>query len=154
VDHVVAQPGGALLGGFVLDELHADHQAAAAHLADAAVPRRNLFQAVERVLAHGGGVLDQAFFQQPDGLQRGGAGDGVAAKGVAVRALRPVHDALARDHGAQRHAGGNTLGHADDVGLDAPVLHGEHLAGAAHAGLHFVGDEQDAVLVTQRAQRL
>ena len=41
---------------------------------------------------------------------------------------------------------GDALGHADDVGLDAVVLDGEHLAGATEAALHLVGDEQDAVL--------
>ena len=40
----------------------------------------------------------------------------------------------------------DALGHADDVGLDAVVLDGEHLAGAAEAALHLVGDEQDPVL--------
>ncbi len=38
------------------------------------------------------------------------------------------------------------LGGGHDVGLDAPVLHGEPLAGPAHAGLDLVGDEEDAVL--------
>ena len=59
---------------------------------------------------------------------------------------------LAGDDRAERHAAGDALGQADDVRLDAPVLDGEHLAGAAHAGLHFVGDQQDAVLVAQLAQ--
>ena len=34
------------------------------------------------------------------------------------------------------------------------VLHGEHLPGAAEAGLDLVGDQHDAVLVAERAQRL
>ena len=38
------------------------------------------------------------------------------------------------------------LADGDDVGLDAEMLDAEHLAGAAHAGLHFVADQQDAVL--------
>ena len=33
------------------------------------------------------------------------------------------------------------------------MVHGEHLAGAGKAGLHFVGDQQDAVFVTDGAQR-
>src|SRR4051794_27241112 len=32
------------------------------------------------------------------------------------------------------------------------MLHREHLAGAAHARLHFVGNQQDAVLFAQRPQ--
>jgi hypothetical protein len=33
----------------------------------------------------------------------------------------------------------------NDVGLETPVLTGEGLAGASHAGHNFVGDEEDAV---------
>ena len=33
------------------------------------------------------------------------------------------------------------------------MLHGEHLAGAREAGLHLVGDQQDAMLVADLAQR-
>ena len=40
----------------------------------------------------------------------------------------------------------------DQVGLDAEVLHREHAAGAAEAGLHLVGDQHDAVLVADLAQ--
>ena len=40
----------------------------------------------------------------------------------------------------------------DEVGLDAEVLHREHAAGAAEAGLHLVGDQHDAVLVADLAQ--
>ena len=66
----------------------------------------------------------------------------------------PVHDFGARHADAERHAGGDALGHADDVGLDAGVLDGPPLAGAAGAGLHFIGDEEDAVLVADAAQFL
>src|SRR4029079_16141592 len=46
----------------------------------------------------------------------------------------------------EREAAGDALGHADDGWLDAVVLDGEHLAGAAEATLHLVGDEHDPVL--------
>ena len=46
----------------------------------------------------------------------------------------------------ERESTGDALGHADDVGLDAVVLDGEHLAGATEAALHLVGDEHDPVL--------
>ena len=42
----------------------------------------------------------------------------------------------------------------DQVGLDAEVLDGERLAGAAEAGLDLVGDEHDAVLVAGPPQAL
>ena len=40
---------------------------------------------------------------------------------------------------------GDSLSGENDVGLEAPVLAGEWLAGAAHAGHDFVGDQEDAV---------
>ena len=45
----------------------------------------------------------------------------------------------------ERPAVGDALGHADDVGLDAVVLDGEHLAGAPEAALHLVADEEHAL---------
>ena len=93
-----------------------------------------------------------------DGLQGGGAGHGVAAEGAADGAggdglhnLFPGHD------GADGHTSGDGLGGGQNVGLDAgfgPVLGGEHPAGTAEAALHFVGDEEDAVVVADLPQGL
>ena len=44
------------------------------------------------------------------------------------------------------------LGARQDVGLHAPMFAREHLAGATDARLHFVEDQQDAVLVAELAQ--
>ena len=49
---------------------------------------------------------------------------------------------------------GEALGAGDDVGHHAEILGGERGAEAAEAGDHFVEDEQDAVLVADRAQPL
>jgi hypothetical protein len=54
--------------------------------------------------------------------------------------------------GRQREAARERLGRRHQVRLHAIMLHGEELAGAAEAGLDFIGDEQDAVLVAERAQ--
>ena len=48
---------------------------------------------------------------------------------------------------AQGKAVGDSFGSDQDVGLDAVVLDGEHLAGAGEARLHFIRDKQNAVLV-------
>src|ERR1700686_545634 len=42
----------------------------------------------------------------------------------------------------------------DEIGLDAVTLAGEHGTRASEAGLDFVGDEQDAVLVAEIDQDL
>ena len=46
------------------------------------------------------------------------------------------------EHRAHGDAAGEGLGEGGDVGLDAVVLVGEPLAGAAHAGLDLVGEQQ------------
>jgi hypothetical protein len=46
----------------------------------------------------------------------------------------------------------DALGHGHDVGLDAGPFMGEELARPAVAALHFVEDQQHAVLVAERAQ--
>ena len=48
----------------------------------------------------------------------------------------------------------DALGGEQDVGLDAPVLDRPHLAGPPGARLDLVGDEQDPVLVADRAEAL
>ena len=48
--------------------------------------------------------------------------------------------------------GPETLGERHDVGRNAVVLRGEHPAGPADAALHLVEDQEDPVLVADRAQ--
>src|SRR4029079_2336076 len=82
-----------------------------------------------------------------EGGERGRTPHGVPAVRAAVAPHGPlvVEFASSAERG-EREAAGDALGHADDVGLDAVVLDGEHLAGAAEATLHLVGDEHDPVL--------
>lgn len=54
---------------------------------------------------------------------------------------------------AERHAVGKALGGGENVRFDATVFQRKQLAGTGKAGLHFVGDQQNAVLVAQGAQR-
>ena len=82
-----------------------------------------------------------------------GAGQRRARERAAQAAdHRRVHDFRLADDRRQRHAAGDALGHGHEIGLDAGVFDGERLAGAREAGLDFIGDEQDAVFVAQRAQ--
>ena len=63
--------------------------------------------------------------------------------------------ARADQHGAHRQAAGDGFGQAKQVGLQGVVLVGEHLAGAAKAGLDFVEDQQRAAFAAEllRAQQ-
>ena len=62
---------------------------------------------------------------------------------------------LAHDHAAHRHrARGDALGEGDHVGHHAVALGGEGVAEPAEAGDDLVEDQQDAVLVADRAQPL
>ncbi|EGJ74420.1 putative 4-aminobutyrate transaminase [Streptomyces sp. Tu6071] len=138
-----------------LDELGRDHPAAPAHVADDLVlllerdqsPLHDLLDAlrlgVEVEFLHG---LDRA--------ERRGARDGVAAVRTAEAAgVRGVHDLGAPCHRGEREAAGDALGGRDQVGDDALVLAREPLARTAEAGLDLVGDEDDAVLCRELAQR-
>ena len=65
----------------------------------------------------------------------------------------PTRHALGRfargEQRAKRKAAADALGRGHDVGRDAIMLIGEELAGAAHAALHFVEKQQQAVLVAE-----
>ena len=108
------------------------------------------------VRAHGGGAGQQAF--AVDGLdrcKRRGTGHGVAAIGAAQAAGgHGVHDLGPADDTGDGIAAGHGFRHGDEVRHHARMLDGEPGAGAAEARLDFIGDEQDAVLVADRAQRL
>src|SRR6266853_5386824 len=48
---------------------------------------------------------------------------------------------------AQRKSVGNSFGGDQDIRIYSVMLNGKHFSRASEAGLHFVGDEQDSVLV-------
>src|SRR5258708_14627141 len=108
------------------------------------------------MLADGGGAGEEAVFLDGfDGGKRGGAGSGVAAEGPAESAdAGGIHNFGAAGYGGDGHATAEGFGHGDQIRLDAEVLGGEPFAGAGEAGLHFVGDEEDAVLAADILQQL
>ncbi len=104
-----------------------------------------------------GGALDQAKpLHLVDGGDGGGERHGMSFVGVAVGEvviLKVGGDLLVRRAQAERHVGsGDALGGGEDVGRNAPVLHGEPLSGAAPAGHDLVGDEQDSGLIADAAE--
>src|SRR5579859_2144432 len=64
-----------------------------------------------------------------------------------VARLKGSRDLRPRRKGTQRKAVGNAFGGDQNIGIDAVMLISKHFAGAAEAGLDFVGDKEDAVLV-------
>jgi len=97
--------------------------------------------------------LDEALvFEHVQYGQGGCLCDGIADVGPAdCRVTRRVHDLCLSDHARQRQTGGDRLRDRHQVGLDVVVLDAPHLPRAAIAGLHFVDDEHDAVVVADAA---
>ena len=144
-----------LLGVAVGDQLHGDHRAAAADLADLGVSLGQAVQSVREDSAHGPRARPQVLgFHRLDRRERRRARDRFAAIGAAQpTGVDGVHDLGATGDGRQRHTAGNALGGGDEVGHDALVVTGEPVAGPAEAGLHLVGDEEDVVLAAPIGQR-
>ena len=95
------------------------------------------------------GVLEQVFvLDHFDRRDAGPGGDRIAAERGGVHAGPQAGGDFG---GGQQRAAGDAaakrLGQRHDVGRDAEVLIGEPVARAAAAGLHFVEDQQQPVLV-------
>ena len=145
-------------------ELDARDHAEVAHVRDV----RQLAQRVHRVLEVGRELAraleELLFLERVEARERRGARERMARVGVAVEELdrilrRGVHDrvvdALAHDDRAHRHrAVGEPFREAHHVRDDAEEARRERRAEPAEARDHFVEDEQDAVLVADRAQPL
>ena len=137
-------------------ELDADHQPRAADLGEHLVLTADLAQ-FPTADAHRGRVLDELFFLSTvERGQSGGHGQVVLGKGRRMdeAAVEPrenlfVDPPFAQHGGHGDVAAGEGLGDDQDVGLDAPVLAGEHLARAAQARLHFVGNEEGPVFAAE-----
>ena len=143
--------GERLAGGFVFHELDGLQQAEAAYLADVRMRFERGERFTERV-AGGSDAIEKlvGFEVIEDGVACGG-GDRMRLIGEAVHEggcalFEGIDNARSNEDCAEWSVtAGNSLPSENDVGLEAPVLAGEGLAGAAHTGHDFVGDEEDAV---------
>ena len=112
--------------------------------------------------AHPRCVIDQPFvLQHGQRREAAGAGQVVAPErgrvdDAAVHARKSfLVNRAPRDDGRRGHVtAAERLGDRDDVGLQAPVLEGEPLAGASQAGLHLVANEKRAVLAAKRLRAI
>ena len=111
-------------------------------------------QLLVHVCAHLGGVFDHSLaFHDFEVGETGGAGYRVTAESYQmaegrVFAHEGVGDLLAGNCGTDGNVSARErLGDGEDVRLDAPMLGGEHLAGAPEAGDDLVANHDDAVLI-------
>src|SRR6185437_11376516 len=105
-------------------------------------------QAIEKVSAQFRGALDHLLLDE--NAQRGtghGAAQRIAAKGAAVVAgLVNAQNLLGGQHGGDGiEAAGQRLADNEHVGVNSLAHVGKELAGAAEAGLDFVGHEEHPV---------
>ena len=91
-----------------------------------------------------------SFLKQIEHGESGGAGKRIAGESSAEAAgSGRVHDFGAAGDGGKRQSTAQGFRSDENVGLDAVAFAGEERAGASEAGLHFIGDEENAVLVAE-----
>src|SRR5258706_7519602 len=132
------------------------HSAEAANVADKRPPFLPAPGALFKMLADASGTREQAVLLDSfNGGERGGAGSGVTAVRSSERAdAGGVHDFGAAGDRGDGHASAEGFRHGDQIGLDAEMFGGEPFAGAGETGLHFVSDEENAVLAANVLQQL
>src|SRR5450830_1663175 len=117
-------------------------------------------QALLTRLGHHGGdgfaaIQQVLFFEHFQHGQGRGASDRATGIGAAQATWRDgVHVFGLAAHTGQRETASDGFSEGGQVGSHAHLFHGEERTGTAGTGLHFVGDQQDAVLVAQFTQAL
>ncbi|MCY1360894.1 hypothetical protein D9M69_475420 [compost metagenome] len=113
-------------------------------------------QARKQAPAKAGGTLRAALaLHDVEHRAANPAGQRIAPEGRAVVARGKQLGRLAtRQASPDREAIAQGLGQGDHVRHDPGMLETEPLAGASHAGLHFIGHQQPVVLVAQLTQSL
>src|SRR6478735_616136 len=140
----------------ILHQLDGTHGPESSDIADAIEigPHLQLIAAVQNDLAERVGALAKLFLldRVEHGVRRG---DRLRFTGIgATETARTgcIHDIGAPRDRSERQSAGQSLRQRHHIGFDARMLHSEHFSGAGEAGLNLVGDQQDAVLVAERAQ--
>ncbi len=154
VDDQVAQTRGLFLGSLIPHDLNANHQSTASNIADDLEFLCPIREAPENVVAHALGIFLVLALDQIHRGQRRRNANRISAERRAVSAGLPAHHALSCDDRAEWHAARNTLSGTKNVRFDSGVFTGPPLPGTSHTRLHFVHDEQDAVLPADALQFL
>ena len=145
---------GRLASGAVRNQLHRDHGADAAHVADDRESLEPGAHPGHRTLTQAYAARRKLFVEHHvDDRQGRGTGNRVATKRSAQAArIRRIHELAAPDDRAQWQAAAQCLGEHDQIRLDTGVLDRKHLAGAAEPGLDLVGDQGDLMVGTELAK--
>ena len=136
----------------ILHQLQRLHHAEAARVADELVLFLQRLEPLAEIRADDLAVLHEVlFFDHLDRRHRRRHAHGVSAERRERDAREFVGDLRRRDRHRDRGAVAHAFGADHDVRRDVPVLDSPPvLAGAAPCRLHFVGDEQPAVLPGDR----
>src|SRR5208337_961935 len=141
------------LGKFCRIEFSGDHQAFSAHVDNRLMLAGKRPQAFHEIVAHFSGVRQQPFLLHGvDDRDADRASQRAAAKCGAVhtRVYRACN--FLRAHNcSERNTASERLGECGHIGLDAVVLVGTPLAGAAHASLNLIDNQQCARGTRERA---
>ena len=115
-----------------------------------------VLQLLYKVLAFFSRLLRNILFERD--INRGDsgcAGQRIAASGRGVNKRVAVHHTPNFGCGHERanghHATAQCLRGGDDIGRNIPVVNAPQFAGATHAGLYFVGNQQDFVFIANLA---
>src|SRR6516162_2415739 len=130
-------------------KLDADHEPQTANFADQRKIALSRIQSAFKVGTLFERLFTEALFQHKfDICDCGSAGYRIAAEGRhVISGLKRPSDVIARSEGRKGKAVGNALRGDEDVRFNAVVLDGQHLTGAPESGLHFIADEENAVVV-------
>ncbi len=152
------QPGCHLIAHFRVVEMHADQQPLAGDaLENTGVASGQFFQFGDEILAFFGSLFPQPLAQgDADGGDGRAAGQRIAAGGGGVDERIGVHHHAPDFLGGHKsrdghHAAAQRFGYRNDIRLHIPMLHAPQLAGASHAGLHFIGDQQHIMFACRLA---
>src|ERR1051326_8724201 len=135
--------------GWILNELDADHQSGSANLTDHGVIFLQVAKLGHRVAPGFGGACWKTFaLHEIDVGESRSAAYRVPAKGgkmvagfVSVGNFRP------RGVRTERETIGNSLCRDENIRLDSIIFNCKHFAATTKAGLHFVGDEKNSIVI-------
>ena len=141
----------------VLHQLNGPEETETPDIPDRRVPRYQAPELIAQIFSHFHRPVDNI---QPlhfiDGRNGGSERERVSFVGMAVREEMVVEvgsNLAGRCAQTEGHVGRrNSLGRGQDVRRDVPVIDGEPGSGASPTAHHFIGDQQDAMRITDFPQ--